>query len=370
MLTESKAPLPNRPPRTSRSAPPRRLNTGVTGSAAEALDNTQANEEHEEKEFEYQILADPLMRMEYIRLTSHLVDKLVANKIDTVIFIDKSARPVSWLIGELWPMLASDHDPDPNSATVPPKPARQFLNIDRQRWIDKTGSVEDDTGRGVQVNSSTVGQDIADLRAAFSKKRQDIERRGGEFDDDRKARLDNQRIMVVDEVRTSGNTLEIARQFLTKAFPHSQVFAEYWMRPKIITDKGGTRFTAENPIWYKEDTALGRGIGDLSEAGNEQSEHPRLRRGNKFFSRPLDKPDKDSLTLRREIKQLTKEVASGQLPLRLNLTDIDDETLQQRCAFMEKVNRLSVRQLTDLLNKANGDSRKFRKLYKETQKRD
>src|SRR5690606_2842337 len=89
----------------------------------------------EAKPFEYQLLRghfrtdgsfknDDQLRSEYVSLTDSLVYKMtegvtvedpqtkerVVRKPDVVVWLDKSARPVSWLTKELWDTLAVDEN--------------------------------------------------------------------------------------------------------------------------------------------------------------------------------------------------------------------------------------------------------------------
>lgn len=340
---------------------------GQKDAASDVEIETELTHEADSDQFEYSVLSDPLTRLRYVRLTSELVDRVLADKPDTLVFLDKSARPVYWLMRELWPLLASSHDIEGEEVETPPMPEIKFVNIDRGVWIKRTGGMEDSTGAGVQVNSSTVGREINNLRGAFATRHEDVMKKGDEFSNP--SLLDYKKVMIVDEVRVSGNTLEIAKQFFEQAFPRSVILTEHWMHPLIGQAAGGSRFNMDVPVWYSDESALGRGIGDLNPAASQQSTHVRLRRGNKFFSRPLEKPDQMSVALRNEIKQLPYEIASGKLPLRLNLTGVDETTLNQRLAFMEMVNHdVSARELTAILERSRGNPEKFLYLYTAAKK--
>lgn len=352
-------------PAFSPAAHDNKLETALRPVEALSDDTVELSPEHG-RTFEYEYLSDPLIRMQYVQLTSELVDKVLAEKSDTLIFLDKSARPVYWLMKELWPLLASKHNLDDEKIETPPIPEVKFLNIDRGAWIKKTGGLEENSGTGVKVDHSTVGHDIEDLRATFFTDINEVSKRGGEFS--KPTMFDGKKVMVIDEVKVSGNTLEIARQFMSKAFPEADIKVEHWMHP-LIGSKGGSRFNSEVPIWYSDTTALGRGIGDLNVAANEQSIHPRIKRGKKFISRPLHKRDWMSDTLRFEFKQLVEEISLGKLPLRLNLTGIDKEDLDERIRFMEIVNYgVTARQLTGMLDQAKGRSYIFPQLYQAAKK--
>ncbi len=326
-----------------------------------------ASPEYADDQFKYSVLNDPMLRMKYVQLTSELVDKVKAEQPDSLIFLDKSARPVYWLMRELWPMLAAEHDVKSEEVIVPPMPDIKFVNIDRGTWIKKTGGLEDDTGTGVNVNRSTVGRDIDNLRAAFIKDPSKVMHESDEAS--QSTFLDNQKIMLVDEVRVSGNTLEIAKQFFEQAFPSSTVVSEHWMHAPTGQAAGGARYNKEIPIWYSQDSDLGRGIGDLSPAASQQSEHVRIRRGRKFFSRPLASPDASSEQLRNDIRQLPHEIAAGHLPLRLNLSDLSPAALEKRLEFMEVANHgVTPSELTLIVKEAKIDPMSLLDRYKSAKK--
>ncbi len=332
-----------------------------------------ATSAEEKKPFEYSILKDPLMRMRYVLLTSMLIDEILEERADTVIFMDKSARPVSWLVSYLWPLLAADRTG--NEAVVPKKPDFKFLNIDRRQWLEKTGSYEDETG-GLKVDRTTVGQDIQDLRAAFMVSRGDIEK--GKETENLPARLDNQNIMIVDEVRVSGTTLDIAKKLAEQAFPTSKISATHWMVPPIAIDKSGTRYNADVPIWYTDKTILGRGIGSKDSESSKRSPFAVQRVGHNFFSRPLrirdpERPhqttDPESVLLREEMKQLAKEVSTGDIPLRMGTRHLSLDALEKRLKFMEEVNGISAQKVVSLLKQANNNPTRFMELYKEARQK-
>ena len=52
---------------------------------------------------------------------------------DHVVYLDKSARPVSWLVNMFWNELALK---DSNSTAVK-KPKHSYINIDRSPWFRK-----------------------------------------------------------------------------------------------------------------------------------------------------------------------------------------------------------------------------------------
>src|SRR3989344_8440513 len=53
----------------------------------------------------------------------------------SVIYLDKSARPVAWLVRNLWPGLARVTGTEYSDNQIPPRPREYFLNIDKNDWL-------------------------------------------------------------------------------------------------------------------------------------------------------------------------------------------------------------------------------------------
>ena len=54
------------------------------------------------KETDYRILLTPGQRAEFIHYTDGLIQEMTEQRTDVAIFLDKSARPVAWMVNELW----------------------------------------------------------------------------------------------------------------------------------------------------------------------------------------------------------------------------------------------------------------------------
>lgn len=207
-----------------------------------------------EEKFKFDLLVsnDPQVsseafRVKYIELTKKMVDRILGSGINDVIFLDKSARPVSWLVREFWDLFA-------NGA---PMPDFKYVNIDKGAWNFTVGTneeVTEDSNVSSVIDVRRAPVAILKLRGIFS-------------DKDGKSCFDGKNILVVDEVRSSGDTLEIARQFFKYAFPRATVDSTYWMRPGTIVGKDGVKRNKESPIWYISDSPDGRGVGDPVTAG-------------------------------------------------------------------------------------------------------
>lgn len=252
---------------------------------------------------------DKQLRMEYLHLTDELIRKItegvdvvdrqtgetVIKKPDTVIFLDKSARPVSWLMKEAWSTLASD-----SKGNTPDMPDIRYLNIDREQWVNTV----DPQGVG-RMDIAKVDQSIIrSLRSVFISP---AHKQTGltEEIDAASTSLDHKTVLVVDEVFSTGRTLQIAQKFIERAFPDTNVAATHWMKG-VSTDRGGLSVGNKDlPVWYNDKTEKGRGIGNrLRDPGDSKSNNITQRLGGWFLSSRLAEPDDLSDQLRFEFKQL------------------------------------------------------------------
>lgn len=182
---------------------------------------------------------------------------------DSVIWLDKSARPVSWFVDAFWEQLAKDDAQKPNY---------EFLNIDRTNWFVQLG-------HDIATASRRLGRDdfdinevnpdqIAAIRAYFSV---------GELDESSwkdkvwgmPTKLDGQHVLIVDEVRNQGGTLYIATELLKRAIPEATFDGTYfWHAGRISIDGISADSSSQQldsvPFWYDNKDPMGRGVGDIS----------------------------------------------------------------------------------------------------------
>lgn len=296
------------------------------------------------------------LEMEYVELTDKLIAHMT-NGIDTtvngerdhviptkVIFLDKSARPLAWLTRELWNTLA----PEPGSDTIPIQPDFKFLNIDREQWISSK-EVRAQAKGELDVNAivDAIDEDIIiGLRSIFNK------HHDGSFDAVNE--LDEQVILVVDEVKSSGATLSIAEKFLARAFPTSIIIGEHWMASQY--NKDGAIGNADLPIWYKNDkldpaNEVGRGVKNRTTNQAELDANP----SKYFLSRRFAVPDQRSLRLREDLHALAQSVGEN-VPYIPHLLARSDESRENRSEIINKRPLLEV----ELARKAIKDADKLR----------
>jgi len=258
---------------------------------------------------------DEQLRSQYVELTDKLIhlmtdgiiifdhktQEVLTEKPDFVVWLDKSARPVSWLTKELWPVLAPDAQ-----GKVPDMPQFRFVNIDREQWVNTI----DPTGTGTMNIDKVDDTIIRSLRSIFVAP----SHKHGELTkdlDSAPTEFDNKTVMIVDEVRSSGRTLEFSQRFFEKAFPTARIATTYWMGSAVMID--GVTGNADLPVWYKDYTVKGRGVANRDERISQRSKSQTQRLGAWFLSTRLGEPDPASDQLRLELHQLAEDVKNGRM---------------------------------------------------------
>ncbi len=229
---------------------------------------------------------------------------------DTVIYLDKSARPVAWLVDTFWEQIAI-----PGAK----KPDDEYLNIDRTNWFTYLGHTVEDAesrlGREDFDIEKVNPERVAAVRAYFTE---------GELSEESwrdevwnlPTRLDGKHVTIVDEVMNQGGTLHIAVELLRKAIPEATFDGTYfWHTGResidgIGADKSKLQMTTA-PLWYNKTNEMGRGVGDISRAyyENEYQKNPTqetLR--NKLASFALSAPHHNPETYEPKDDLLAKKI--------------------------------------------------------------
>ena len=257
---------------------------------------------------------DEMLRSEYVTLTDKIIYQMTdgvlvegedgkAEKVkpDFVVWLDKSARPVSWLTKELWPVIAADKD-----GGVPEMPKFRYVNIDREQWVNDV----DPNGTGRLEIDNVSPRIISSLRSIFVKPEQRSTHLGEEIDN-AETEFDGKTVLIVDEVIATGRTLRIAKEFFQKAFPEARFATSHWMGGQVIKNLGVGN--ADLPVWYKSDEVIGRGVGNRDEVLSGESTSRAQRLGRWFLSTRLKGPDEKSKLLRKEIRQLANDIKNHNL---------------------------------------------------------
>lgn len=154
-------------------------------------------------------------------------------KPEEVVYLAKSAAPVEALVDAMWDQLAE-------SGAVQPR--GDMLAIDRRDFLSYMGVTnpyDQDDATPKIIDISKVPQElIARIRAYFVEGDIDM----GNWQEDvwsKPTRLDGKNVLVVDEVKNSGATMEIAMRLIKEAVPEADLRGAYFW------DK-----TDSVPIWY------------------------------------------------------------------------------------------------------------------------
>lgn len=183
----------------------------------------------------------------YIYLTSVLIDRIASGAdndpskpFDTVMFLDKSARPVAWMLKELWPSIAPQKiDEATGEVRTMEMPQIKFANIDRLHWrIDPDQEIVE----GGKMREPTLDE-IQGLRSIY--------------DVDEQHTISGQNVLIVDEQKESGDTLAVAQDLFSRAFPESRFESAAWIsHPYRYTTNGEKVYdVSEIPVWYPKKDA-------------------------------------------------------------------------------------------------------------------
>ena len=216
------------------------------------------------------------LRAQYVSNTQELIDKLIQENFDAAIYLDKSARPVSWLVRELWPIFA----------TGGTKPKTYYANVDSADYLDLPKS-------GVRPTE----QEVYDYIRQLSPKHELINIVRETYRDPMdhsKSLFDGKKVLIVDELDVTGTSLLLATKIFELAFPAAKFYGYAWDR---FAGKGDL---INQPVWYHKGVE-GRGVGDRRKPG--------------ILSEPLSEPDPSSELLRKDIKRLAKDIVDRKQPI-------------------------------------------------------
>lgn len=184
-----------------------------------------------------QLRTNEQLHEKYLYMLSTLVDDLVgdpATRCDTLVFLDKSARPLAWMMRTFWDEIApQEREEGSGTLKTIPMPDMKFINIDRLQW--RADPNQEMTEGGIK---EITPSDIEGLRDIFKK--------------GNKSLLDGKKIAIIDEQSESGDTLKIADRLFSQAFPASDIKTTAWINHPSTQDNSGTRDYGikEIPIWY------------------------------------------------------------------------------------------------------------------------
>lgn len=268
----------------------------------------------------------------YIQDTALLISIIDGSLNDTtpfehVIYLDKSARPVSWLVNMLWDEFATKD----SSGNVMPRPKHSYINIDRSPWFRNVGINVSDDGRQKENGELAQYTDFIKAAEAGNLKNEHLAQihalyiDGGIDNEDidsimnTPTCLDGKKVLIIDEVSRTGSTLSIAKYLFEHAIPNiGEVTGDYFWHPQEAPLMLGNESVLTSlPVWYDPGTLTGRGIGGLEPNyyRNRYQKYLSMAQHNKFidikklhtqsfassvFSAPLLNPDGSVLSLKDE----------------------------------------------------------------------
>jgi len=268
---------------------------------------------HEVAKRPYDILTNPYERMYYAHLTDRLITILDGTAdgkpYDAVVYLDSSARPVSWMVSEMWDFAArKDEQGNPVA-----KPKTFFSNMDARR-------------NGTDITEAT-SERLREVYSGLS---------------DLQSNKEAPKVLVVDEIAVSGDTVDVARKRFEAAFPGISFRGYAWKDEQAVPD---TR--RDNVRWYERSNHRYKAVLDWQELTDK--EHQKLvKRGIEPPGAFLATPNPNQFgagILRGEITRLVNDVKTGNLPFwPSNERDID-----QMEEMISKYNAgLSGRQFRDM----------------------
>lgn len=213
---------------------------------------------------------------------------------DCVVFLDKSARPISYLVSEFWDLLAK---PDVG------KPEFSHVNIDKEIWLqmmhvpmNRIQKPKPEDFDFSKIDSDLLEDRVRQLRAVYVTPQCIDQVNEDDLSNiwDLKTTLDGRNVAILDEVESSGYTLKTALELYKRSFPNTKFSTLYWTSPRKIqwfveeSDGNVSKEFAASwvPFWYDSETSSGRGIGEIDPVFSEQSSDIRQRLGKFILSTP------------------------------------------------------------------------------------
>lgn len=261
------------------------------------------------------------------RKSAHLLEgeRTGDTPFDAAIYLDKSARPVRKIVRGLWDEFSEGDEPQ-----------AYFLNIDKRPWLAEMGfedgkndiNLEDipaDLVSIEKIDPDYLRHALTRIRALYVdsaamlsiEEQEDLDIDESDKDIDKvwslPTRLDGQTVAIVDEVKSSGNTLRIALELMRAAIPEANFEGVWWSDPgQIAWDIGAKdmqKAAKYVPAWYSADTLDGRGVGDINERRSSLSASKAQRIGRQILSAPLfDTETGSTIGVGRLTKQINADI--------------------------------------------------------------
>ena len=188
----------------------------------ESLRNVEENITH------YEILQNPEVRTELKERMSHLIDQVRERHVDALVFLDRSARPLSWLFREMW----KKNFPDERVPDI------KFLNIGSRSFVHSGAAkrltsgyskepwhLEGDLMRKMQdFDFRNDWLNLSDVPDEWQSSVADNTDQLEELKDVYKHSFDDKRVLIVDDFIFSGRSELVAIASLSAIFEKGSFF--------------------------------------------------------------------------------------------------------------------------------------------------
>ncbi|MBR3132171.1 hypothetical protein IKG33_02065 [Candidatus Saccharibacteria bacterium] len=271
---------------------------------------------------------------------------------DHVIYLDKSGRPVQYLVDLFWDEFA----PRDKNGKPHPKPTHSFANLDRISILTnllKCKNVDDNNAwkKWEESKDKLTTSHFAMLRSLFLKEplnpdKEEYYQAHPEAIMELPTILDDKKVMIVDEVEYGGLSMEMATYLLRRAVPEMAELSgtTFWQDSTESPGDDGTN--DENaicedgiktkkkfgklvlkalPAWYLSKDFRGRGIGDVDMPFYDKAYEHAERDARKIIensSRPLSEEEKKTIIKKLKAKRFTEKYGS---PFRGKKIDLGPE---------------------------------------------
>jgi len=165
--------------------------------------------------FKFEIITSPEARTRIFQKVQELIQRVQNEHIDTLVFLDKSARPISWLFRELWGRECADQ----------PMPNVRFINIGRNV---ESHQQHDSLHQQIAANENIYEHAEGDVNAVEAKnmlQRNAIGIQETAIHEIQKIYNDDfvdQQVLIIDEYMSTGATKVKAAALFAEAFPQAK----------------------------------------------------------------------------------------------------------------------------------------------------
>ena len=183
----------------------------------------------------YEILSDPEVRENLLERMQELTEQIHDRNINSLVFLDRSARPLAWMFHDLWKQVYPETKaPDikflnVGTSTFTQKGTARMFTYDagKEPWY-----LEDDARHMVQqrdiqhdwLSASDIPEEWQSTIAEQTDRLQVLEKT---FSTERNGKVsshefENKHVLIVDDIISSGRSQLVAIGILTAAFPNAE----------------------------------------------------------------------------------------------------------------------------------------------------